>query len=144
MHTIDTTYYNRCIATLNKAYAALITTNPTTIDYEIYRSACIKEFEIILEQSGKLLKKILKPYFHSSREVDKLYFKDLFRQAVLRSIISDETCERWLQYRDNRNNTAHDYGVNFAEETIKLLPKFIEDATHLSEAINLSNNGAKG
>jgi nucleotidyltransferase substrate binding protein (TIGR01987 family) len=132
---IDTTYYERCIKTLNNAYFKMKDSNPSEIEYDIYRSACIKEFEIILEQSGKLLRKVLKPYFHSSREVDKLQFKDVFRHAVVRSLISDETCGRWLEYRDNRNNTAHDYGVDFAEETLILLPKFIDDAWHLSEMI---------
>jgi nucleotidyltransferase substrate binding protein (TIGR01987 family) len=137
---IDTAYFERCISTLEKAHGLLIKANPEKIDYDMYRSACIKEFEIILEQSGKLLRKVLKPYFHSSKAVDSLYFKDVFRQAVLRNIITDETCERWLQYRDNRNSTAHDYGVNFAEETLILLPQFITDASSLAEIINRQNN----
>ncbi len=95
----------------------------------MYRSACVKEFEIILEQSGKLLRKALKPFFHSSRAADQLILKDVFRHGWLRNIITGEACERWLQYRDNRNSTAHDYGVNFAEETVALLPQFITDAT---------------
>ena len=136
---IDTTYYERCIRTLENAYALLKKANPENIDYDMYRSACIKEFEIILEQSGKLLRKVLKPYFHSSKAVDELNFKDVFRHAVLRNIINDETCERWMQYRDNRNSTAHDYGVNFAEETLILLPQFIADATSFAEAINKQN-----
>ena len=106
----------------------------------MYRSACIKEYEIILEQSGKLLRKVLKPYFHSSKEVDRLYYKDLFRHAVLRSLITDETCERWLEYRDNRNHTAHDYGVNFAEETLALLTNFIADSFEFAEMINAHND----
>jgi len=94
---IDITYWKRCIATLNKALTLLNRADPENIDYDIYRSACIKEVELILEQSGKLLRKGLKPYFHSSREVDRLIFKDVFRHAVLRNIITDEECERWLQ-----------------------------------------------
>ena len=137
---IDTTYYERCINTLEKAYALLLKADADNIDYDMYRSASVKEFEIILEQSGKLLKKILKPYFHSSASVDKMYFKDLFRHAVLRNVMTDEECERWLVYRDNRNNTAHDYGVNFAEETLKLLPQFIVDASTLADAIKQHNN----
>jgi len=129
---IDTTYYERCISTLEKAHGLLLETSSETIEYDMYRSASVKEFEIILEQSGKLLRKILKPYFHAGKTVDHLYFKDVFRQGVLRGIITDETCERWLEYRDNRNNTAHDYGVNFAVETLVLLPRFIEDARALS------------
>jgi nucleotidyltransferase substrate binding protein (TIGR01987 family) len=141
--TIDTTYYDRCITTLHNAYAMLKQANPASIDYDIYRSACIKEFEIILEQSGKLLRKVLKPYFHSSKEVDKLFFKEIFRHAVLRSLITDTTCQRWLEYRDNRNNTAHDYGVNFAEETLVLLPEFIQDARELSEMIKQHKDAAE-
>lgn len=140
---IDTAYYERCVKTLEKAHALLLHANPENIDYDMYRSACVKEFEIILEQSGKLLRKVLKPYFHSSREVDKLVFKDIFRQAVLRSMITAETCERWLEYRDNLNNTAHDYGVNFAEETLTLLPKFIDDAAALSLIIKQQTDAAK-
>jgi hypothetical protein len=133
---IDTTYLERCIATLEKAQGLLKNADPENIDYDMYRSASIKEFEIILEQSGKLLRKALKPYFHSSQAVDKLVFKDVFRHAVLRDIITAEACERWMQYRDNRNSTAHDYGINFAEETLVLLPHFITDAADLANAIN--------
>ncbi len=132
---IDTSYYNRCIHTLEKAHGLLLKTNVNDIEYDMYRSACVKEFEIILEQSGKLMRKILKPYFHSSKAVDSLYFKDLFRHAVTRGIITPELCERFLEYRNNRNNTAHDYGVNFAEETLSLLPSFIADTKILANII---------
>lgn len=137
---IDTTFLARCIATLEKAHVLLKSTDQENIEYDLYRSACIKEFEIILEQSGKLLRKALKPYFHSAKAVDQLVFKDVFRHAVLRDFISSEACERWLVYRDNRNSTAHDYGINFAEETILLLPQFITDATDLTNAINQQND----
>ncbi|MEO7445720.1 MAG: nucleotidyltransferase substrate binding protein [Ferruginibacter sp.] len=140
---LDTAYYERCIKTLEKAYALLLQANPENIDYDMYRSACVKEFEIILEQSGKLLRKILKPYFHSPKEVDKLVFKDIFRHGAQRGMFTVETCERWLEYRDNRNNTSYDYGVNFAEETLTLLPRFIEDATALAQIIKQKTDADK-
>lgn len=140
---IDTAYYERCIKTLEKAHTLLLKADREDIDYDMYRSACVKEFEIILEQSGKLLRKVLKPYFHSSKEADKLAFKDIFRQAVLRSKMNTETCERWLDYRDNRNNTAHDYGINFAEETLTLLPQFIKDASSLAVTIKNEADAAE-
>ena len=140
---IDTSYYDRCILTLQNAYTLLISQDSESIEYVMYRSACIKEFEIILEQSGNLLRKVLKPYFATSKEVDRIYFKDLFRHAVLHSLISDETCEHWLLYRDNRNSTAHDYGEHFAEETLSLLPDFIIDSQELSNMINSQNNEPK-
>ena len=136
---IETTYLDRCVKTLEKAYELLEKAQPEDIEYDMYRSVCIKEFEIILEQSGKLLKKVLKPYFASSKAVDMLVFKDIFRHAVLHSIIDTDSCERWMQYRDNRNSTAHDYGVGFAQDTLKLLPQFISDAKIILKAINNKN-----
>jgi nucleotidyltransferase substrate binding protein (TIGR01987 family) len=141
---LDISYYERCIHTLEKAYNLLLQTPNESLDFELYRSACIKEFEIILEQSGKLLRKLLKPYFHSSKEADKLHFKDIFRHAALRGLISTEASERWLAYRDNRNHTAHDYGVNFAEETLVLVPDFIKDAWAIADMINRLNHAAEG
>jgi nucleotidyltransferase substrate binding protein (TIGR01987 family) len=134
--SIDTIYLERHIATLEKALGLLMKADPDSIDYDMYRSASIKEFEIILEQSGKLLRKALKPYFANPRSVDSLVFKDIFRHAALHNIIDVAASERWLQYRDNRNSTAHDYGEKFAEETLTLLPEFIADAKILARAIS--------
>lgn len=138
--SIDTSYFDRCISTLEKAYELLTHTDQESIEHDLYRSACIKEFEIILEQSGKLLRKVLNPYYHSGKYVERLYFKDVFRQAVVRSIVTTELCEHFLEYRENRNLTAHDYGVNFAEEVLVILPQFIADSKSLSESINQQNN----
>ena len=68
MHgSIDLTYYLKCIATLEKAQMMLLRASSDSIDYELYRSACIKEFELILEQSGKLLKKNIEALFSLSK-----------------------------------------------------------------------------
>jgi hypothetical protein len=136
---IDKIYLERCISALEKAHVILLKTDVETIDYDIYRSSCIKEFEIILEQAGKLLRKAIKPYFHSHKEVDKMVFKNVFRNAVLRDLLTDEQCERWLNYRDNRNITAHDYGVDFANETLVFLSQFILDAWSLSFILKSQN-----
>ena len=133
--TIDTAFYHRCIQTLETALQRVSASESNSIEYEMFRSACIKEFEIILEQSGKLLRKCLKDFVHSPKAVDRLVFKDVFRQAAQHDLISLEEAERWLQYRENRNNTAHDYGKDFAEQTLVLLPDFISDAQRLEKAI---------
>jgi hypothetical protein len=106
----------------------------------LYRSASVKEFEIILEQIGKLLKKCLKPYFSSPVIVDKLVFKDIFREATKLGLITIEVSERWMVYRDNRNTTAHDYGVGFANDTLKLLPQFIADTDYVIAIIQKEND----
>lgn len=135
MSKLNLDYFVRCIATLERAFNALNEQPDESDLYDIYRAACVKEFEIILEQSGKLLKKSLKPYFATPKQVDQLTFKDIFRTAAKHSLISLDESERWLTYRDNRNSTAHDYGVSFADETLTLLPQFILDAYQLYEVI---------
>jgi nucleotidyltransferase substrate binding protein (TIGR01987 family) len=135
MNQLNTDYFARCIATLSQAFENLNQQPQDSVAYDIYRAACVKEFEIILEQTGKLLKKRLKPYFASSKQVDQLIFKDVFRQAAKHGLITLEEAERWLIYRDNRNDTAHDYGEGFANQTLTLLPQFILDARRINEVI---------
>ena len=131
MSEINTDYFSRCIATLERAFNGLQGLPVDNDFYDIYRAACVKEFELILEQAGKLLKKRLKPYFASSKQVDQLTFKDIFRHAARHGLLELEESERWLSYRDNRKDTAHDYGEAFAEETLRLLPQFIVDAKRI-------------
>jgi nucleotidyltransferase substrate binding protein (TIGR01987 family) len=135
MENINTDYFNRCIHTLEQAFQALNKQPSESILYDIYRAACIKEFEIILEQTGKLLKKKLKPYFSSSKQADMLNFKDIFRYVAKYGLINLEETERWLIYQDHRNETAHDYGVNFANSILVLLPQFIIDAYRINNII---------
>ena len=132
---INTDYLGRCIETLESAFNLLQQREPKEIDYDIYRSAGVKEFEIIEEQCGSLLKKRLRDYFASNREADELYFKDIFRHAAKHGLITGDECERWLQYRDYRNDAAHRYGEDYAEEVLIVLPAFIEDAKALSQVI---------
>lgn len=135
MSDINTEYLQKCIATLEKSYEMLLQTQDGTIDYELYRNSLVKGFEMTLEQSGKLLKKLLNPYFASKRAVDMLSFKDLFRQAHKHSLINEEETKRWIKYRDNRNSNAHDYGQAFVEETLTLVKDFLVDVENLRKVI---------
>lgn len=136
MSEINTQYLEKCIATLEKSYEKLKLTKEDTIDYELYRNSLVKGFEMTLEQSGKLLKKKLNPYFASKKAVDMLSFKDIFRHAHKHSLISEEETERWLKYKDNRNNTSHDYGQAFAQETLSLVNDFLNDVKNLKKVID--------
>lgn len=135
MTELNTEYLERCLATLEKSYEMIQTTTPETIEYEMYRNSLVKGFEMTLEQSGKLLKKKLFPFFASKKALDILSFKDIFRTAHKHGLLSESAVLRWMQYRDNRNTTAHDYGVAFAEETLKLMQSFIPDVVYLIKVI---------
>lgn len=135
MSNINTDYLMRCLETLEKSYKMILTVEEGSIDYEMYRNSLVKGFEMTLEQSGKLLKKRLVPYFATKKSVDALTFKDIFRTAAKHSLIDEQTVTRWFKYRDNRNNTANDYGREFAEETLKLIDDFIDDVSKLKQVI---------
>ena len=140
--TIDTTFLRRCIRTLERALSEIGEQHRTDdFLYDVYRAACVKEFELVLEQSGKLLRKRLAAFFASNRQADRLAFKDLFRHAARHELIEPEAVERWFQYRDNRNDTAHNYGEDFAEATLKLLPAFVADAKALADMIETADDG---
>jgi nucleotidyltransferase substrate binding protein (TIGR01987 family) len=136
---INTDFLTKCITSLALAYDLLTQQNKDEVLCDVYRSASIKEFEIILEQSGKLLKKAIEPHFSSHKEVDKLFFKDIFRYAHKFSLLNEEEVKRWFEYRDTRNQTAHNYGEKLANKTIDLVPQFIIDAQNLIKNIKKSN-----
>lgn len=118
----------RTADTLDQALLALDKTSPDDgVLYDLYRNAAIKSFELSLETAGKLLRKALKAYGGSPRSVDALVFNDVLRDAGKHSIFDQAAVERWLAYRANRNSTAHDYGVAFANETLRLLPAYLND-----------------
>ena len=96
---INTDFLTRCINTLESAFEQLQQYEPSDTFYDIFRAASVKEFEIVLEQSGSLLKKRLRPYFASNRQADKLTFKNAFRRAAKHGLISVEASERWFAYR---------------------------------------------
>ena len=133
---ISTEYLKKCIETLEKSYELLRTAEQGSIDYEIYRNSLVKGFEMVIEQSGKLLKKRLEPYFGSKKAVDELTYKDLFRHALKHSLLNEDEVSRWFKYRDNCNSTAHDYGQKFAEETLSLIDSFLEDSKRLKDVID--------
>jgi len=129
-------------ATLEQAIIKLSEVQPDSdaVLYDLYRNAAIKSFELSLETAGKLMRKALKAFSGSPREVDRLVFNDVLRQSGKHGILDLPAVERWLAYRANRNNTTHDYGVAFADETLQLLPAYVRDvrtvAAKLQEVFN--------
>lgn len=109
------------------------TPSEDTVLHDLFRNAAIKSFELSLETTGKLLRKVLKLYTGNPKAVDQLVFNDLFRYAGKHGLLDENEIERWLAYRANRNTTAHDYGEAFAEQTLVMLPSYLVDLRQLAE-----------
>ena len=132
---LDTTHLRRCILTLESSLTLLNEAEVGSIDYEVFRNAVVKGFELVLEISGKLLRKALKAYGGSPKTVDELFYKDVLRHAGKHGLLDPTEIERWFAYRDNRNNTAHDYGEGFAQLTLALMPAFLDDARRVESVL---------
>lgn len=131
----NTDHLQRCIRTLESSLVLLDAAEPDSIDYEVFRNAVVKGFELVLEISGKLLRKSLKAYGGSPKAVDELFYKDVLRHAGKHGLMSPAEIERWFAYRDNRNSTAHDYGEGFARQTLALMPSFLADARSIEAVL---------
>lgn len=132
---LNTDHLQRCIRTLESSLALLEEAEEDSIDYEVFRNAVVKGFELVLEISGKLLRKALKAYGGSPKAVDELFYKDVLRHAGKHGLMNPKEIERWFVYRENRNNTAHDYGEGFARLTLALMPAFLDDARRIESVL---------
>ena len=127
MDTLDLTALDTCLATLRAGHARLLAAAPDSIEHQLFRAACVKEFELLLELVVKMLRKALREYVTSTRELGDLPFKDVLRQAARFGLLRIDAVDQWFAYRDLRNTTAHEYGHNFAQKIIDVLPAFISD-----------------
>lgn len=135
MTRINTEHLLQCIKTLESSLVHLEKSDPKNIEFEVFRNAVMKGFELTLEISGKLLRKALKTFTANPHSIDELTYKEVLRHAAKHSLLDTDSVKRWFTYRDNRNNTAHDYGIAFAKTTLKLLPHFLNDAYSLANKL---------
>ena len=132
---LNTDHLKRCIATLRSSLALYERADAHSIDQEVFRNAIVKGYELTQETSFKLLKKGLRDFGHGAKKLDTTPIKDVLRLSATHGLMTLEEVERWFAYRDNRNDTAHDYGENFAKETLRLIPGFIDDVTRLEAVL---------
>ena len=69
--SLNTEHLKRYIATLEQSLILFNKTKSDSLENEIYRNAIVKSYELVLEMSGQLLKKVLKPFFATPKEVDQ-------------------------------------------------------------------------
>ncbi len=139
---INTRFLHHHIEALERAYGMVDTSGEEDESFVgHYRWSCIREFDLILEQSGKLLRKLLAAYFSSNLKADRLKFRDLFRHAAHHDLMDTAAVERWLGYRASCDDTEEEFVRKFANTTVKMLPTFIDDAKALADMIDRANDG---
>jgi nucleotidyltransferase substrate binding protein (TIGR01987 family) len=136
MRYLNVAYLRRCTQTLESSLNFYQKAAPGGIDQEVFRNAIVKGYELAQETAFKLLKKALKAYGHGGKKLEAMVIKEVLRLAAVHDLMTLEEVERWFRYRDNRNNTAHDYGEAFAHETLVLIPTFLADITTLADVLD--------
>lgn len=132
---LNTDHLDRCRQTLESSLFMYQQAKAGSIDQEVFRNAIVKGYELAQETAFKLLKKALKAYGHGGKKLESTPVKEILRLAAVHDLMTLEEVERWFAYRDNRNNTAHDYGEAFAEQTLMLMPDFLADVARLAETL---------
>lgn len=143
---LNVDHLRRCMQTLDSSLALYRKAEPDSIDQEVFRNAIVKSYELTQETTFKLLKKALKVYGHGGKKLEATPVKDILRLAAVHDLMTLPEVERWFRYRDNRNNTAHDYGEQFAGETLVLIPDFLQDIATLAGVLErkLGREGEHG
>lgn len=132
---LNVEHLRRCMQTLESSLKFYHNAEGDSIDQEVFRNAIIKGYELTQETAFKLLKKALKAFGHGGKKLEITPIKDVLRLAATHGLLSLDEVERWFRYRDNRNNTAHDYGEQFATQTLVLMPNFVQDIRTLADTL---------
>ena len=95
---------------------------------EYIRDSAIKRFELVFELSRKMIKAFLETQAMSCQSPKKC-FQEAFRQGL----IGYE--QEWLNMCDSRNEAAHLYNQEIAEDIYFQLPNFFKVFKQLAESL---------
>jgi len=103
----------------------------------LMRAGVIQNFEFTYELCWKYMKRWLETNMGNS-SVDGAPRKELFRIAAESLLIKNT--ENWFEYHEARNQTAHTYNANKAEEVYLAAEKFLDDAKDFLGVLSAKND----
>lgn len=104
---------------------------------ETVRSGIIQNFEVAYELSWKMMKRWLEMNL-SAESVDGVTRRELFRRAAESSLIAD--VDQWMNFHLARNETAHTYDQETAEEVSACAREFLVAAQRLLSVLRERND----
>ena len=132
------------ISNLEEAYKTLkicyadYESNQNSSLLEYIADSCVKRFEYTLETAWKLAKKVfIQNYGKTEKE---LSMNNIFR--LMQGYGFTENWERWRNYYQKRNDTAHEYNLVKSRKIIEIIPDFLKDTEMLIEKLkkNIQDN----
>jgi len=101
------------------------------------RAGVIQNFEFTYELCWKFMRRWLEVNL-GSVYVAGVSRRQLFRLSAEHRLLDD--VDRWMEYHDARNETAHTYDENTAEEVFETAHRFLHDAQELLRALEARND----
>jgi hypothetical protein len=96
-------------------YAALESDHP---DYDVFLAAIVKGFEFTYGQAVNAIRRYVTDYIASPGAAGQMLLPDIIRVAARNGLIGPP--EEWFDFRDRRNETAHEY---FDEEVAERIAR---------------------
>lgn len=102
------------------------------------RDGLIQRFEFTYELSHKMLKRHLEQSAANPQAYDAADFQYLVRSANEQGLLRSDW-PVWRRFRELRGKTSHTYDEAVAKDVAAEIPAFLEEATHLLNALQARN-----
>lgn len=123
---LDLTNLKKWFKSLSECYQDYV--NQSDIKIKSYiKYSCIKRFEYTYETAKKIMNKFLKKEYDKSEK--ELSINNIFREMYGLDLINN--FENWVDYREKRNFTSHEYNDSKTYIILDLIPQFIKDVEYL-------------
>ena len=137
---LDLSSLRKAILSLEKALFVAAAKNMSVFDQatqEVIKAGVIHNFEFTYEFCWKFMKRWLENNVGATY-VDGVTRRELFRFAAENRLITDVA--GWMDYHAARNETAHTYDSDKANEIFMIAWRFCEDAKGLLKALETRND----
>jgi len=101
------------------------------------KAGVIQNFEFTYELCWKFMRRWLQVNLGSAY-VAGVTRRQLFRLSAEHRLVDD--VDRWMEYHDARNETAHTYDESTAEDVFETAQQFLVDAQKLLQALEARND----
>lgn len=129
---LDLTLLKNSLATLKECWTDLNLQQDEKIKIYI-KDSCIQRFEYTYESAKKIMNKFLKKEYDKTEK--DLSINNIFREMYSLGLIKN--FENWVDYREKRNITSHEYDIKLTYPILDCIADFIDDVEFLIN--NLEN-----
>lgn len=137
---LDLSSLQKAVASLESSInvaSSLIKGEVDTAIEQVIRAGVIQNFEFTYELCVKFIKRWIEVNISGSNP-DTVTFKELLRTAAESQLIHD--VDDWVEYRDARNETAHTYDNDKADDVFNVSLNFVKDAKQLLLILEKKND----